>query len=224
VSAPVVEEILGRFAAASNATLLGRIGDRRVVYKPIAGVRPLWDFEAATLADREVLAREIAEALGFPGLVPPIRFGTGPLGVGTIQDFVDADPAFDPIPLIRSGDRSLWPVALLDLVIDNADRKAGHILGDRDGTLRSIDHGLCLHRDPKLRTILWGFAGIPFPAAMVGALDRLAEHLAPILEAVTDRLGAPEADALAGRVARFRAEPLHPGPPDDRPAIPWPPV
>ena len=224
MNGPVVEEILGSFVAASNATLLGRIGDRRVVYKPAAGVRPLWDFDAATLADREVFAHDIAEALGFHGLVPQTRLGTGPLGPGAIQDFVEDDPSFDPIPPIRRSDPALWPIAVLDLVIDNADRKAGHILAGPGGALRAIDHGLCLHHEPKLRTVLWGFAGAPLPAAMVDALHRLAGRLSPILDAVTERLGEAEAGALAARVARLRTEPVHPDPPDDRPAVPWPPV
>ena len=224
MSGPVVEEILGSFVAASNATLLGRVGNRRVVYKPIRGVRPLWDFDATTLAEREVLAWEIAEALGFAGLVPPTAIGSGPLGPGAIQDYVDADPGFDPVPAVREADPALWPIAVLDLVIDNADRKAGHILTGSDGALRAIDHGLSLHQEPKLRTVLWGFAGQPLPPDMVDAVEELAGRLSPILDRVAGRLGSPEAAALGDRVSRLRDRPIHPDPPADRPAVPWPPV
>ena len=218
-----VAEIVGRFAGATNTTLLGRTADGGlVVYKPVAGARPLWDFDAATLAAREVLAHRLAGALGFDGLVPETEAGDGPLGPGAVQRYVDADPGYDPLPALRTGDPALWPVALLDLVANNADRKAGHLLAE-GGALRAIDHGLTFHPRPKLRTVLWAFAGRALPPGMVEALGRLGGALGPLLQEVEAALGPAEAAALQQRVADLAAHPVHPEPPDDRPPIPWPP-
>ena len=222
---PRITEIVGRFTRASNATLLARAGPELVVYKPTAGERPLWDFPVDTLAAREVLSYEVDRALGF-GLVPETVLGDGPLGPGSIQRFVTVDESFDPVPLIRAADPRLWPVALLDLVTNNADRKAGHVLAE-EGTRRlfAIDHGLTFHPEDKLRTVLWGFAGQPLPAELLEPLDRLAEAVDGALGGrVASLLGPAELAALRERVRTLRSVPVHPLPPDDRHAVPWPPV
>lgn len=216
----VVDEIIGRFAAASNTTLLGRARGRLVVYKPIAGSRPLWDFDAATLADREVLTARIAQALGFD-CVPETEIGDGPLGPGSVQRFVDRDDAFDPIALIRRADDVLWPVALLDIIVNNADRKAGHLIME-GGRLRAVDHGLTFHPEPKLRTVLWTLAGAPLPVEMQDALTRL--KVAGAAGWIEEALGPVEAAAFEDRLRGIAARPVHPDPPTDRPPLPWPPL
>ena len=221
---PEISEVLGRLPFASNATLLARTADEElVVYKPEAGERPLWDFPTGTLAAREALTYEISAAAGLD-LVPETVLADGPFGVGSIQRFVAEDQAFDPAPLINAGDPSLWPVAVLDIIINNADRKAGHILRDLDdGRLWCIDHGVTLHDEPKLRTVLWVFSGCALPEDLVSALEALSEALDGVLSSTAaQRLNEFEADALRRRVRNLLRRPVHPDPPLDRPAMPWP--
>ncbi len=219
-----VAEVVGQLQGASNATLLGRLADGTlVVYKPSRGEQPLWDFEFGTLAVREALTYEVSEALGF-GLVPETVLGDGPFGTGSIQRFIEEDPEFNPAPLINEADPSLWPVAVLDLLINNADRKAGHLIaGAHDGRLWCIDHGVSLHEDPKLRTVLWNFSGEALPDEMVSAVEGFGEALdTGLRERVADLLSDREAAALLTRTKALLATPLHPDPPADRPALPWP--
>lgn len=222
---PQIVEIHGAFASASNATLLCSITDgERVIYKPDAGVRPLWDFSPHSLAVREVLAYRVDQALGFDS-VPETVLGDGPYGPGIVQRFVDQDHSVDPVALVQDGDPRLWPVAVLDLVTNNADRKIGHVLIEAGtGVVRSIDHGLTFHEDDKLRTVLWAFAGRELPDEMVQALRRLRGALEDWLAAeVADRLGRGARAALTRRVEGLAEVPRHPHPPSDRPAVPWPP-
>ncbi|NQV06719.1 phosphatidylinositol kinase, partial [bacterium] len=192
----IVDEIVGRFVSASNVTLLGRSSGALVVYKPLSGNRPLWDFDVETLAIREVLTYEISEAMGL-GAVPPTVLGDGPLGPGAIQVFVEEDEAADPIDLVQNAHDSLWPLAVLDVIVNNADRKAGHVLIDTAAHIWGIDHGLTFHPEDKLRTVLWGLSGRPLPEDMVAAVDALATALDGGLAATTSQsLGAEEADAL----------------------------
>jgi hypothetical protein len=221
---PVVQELVGRFASASNATLLATTEDGDlVVYKPARGERPLWDFPRESLAWREVLTYRVGAALGFD-LVPETVIGDGPLGPGSIQRFVEHDSTYDPIADVRACDPRLWPCAVLDVVCNNADRKLGHILRDSAGGLHAIDHGLTFHPDDKLRTVLWGFAGLPVPDTALAALDRLRDALdGPLAGDIASALGDPSLGALRERVARLRQSGVHPEPPDDRPPLPWPP-
>jgi hypothetical protein len=221
----IVTEIIGRYVSASNVTLLGRSGDTRVIYKPTAGNRPLWDFDVTTLAIREVLTYRLSEVMGLD-VVPETVLGDGPLGPGAVQRFIDEDAAADPVEMIRSSDPVLWPIAVLDLVANNADRKAGHLLTERTtGRLFGIDHGLTLHPDDKLRTVLWGFAGRAIPDSLVAAVRTLRGALRNDFGDELERdLGAAEAAALDARVDRLLARPVHPEPPEHRPPIPWPPV
>lgn len=223
MSGRVVDEIVGRFAGASNATLLGRSAGDLVIYKPVAGTRPLWDFDAHTLAAREVLTYRVAAALGLD-LVPRTELGEGPLGPGAVQQFIDEDTDFDPVPLLHEPDPLLWPVAALDLVCNNADRKAGHLLREAGtGRLYAIDHGLTFHSEPKLRTVLWGFAGRRLPKALRGALAGLDGQIGALVGFAADHLGHTDAEAFRSRVGRLLEDPIHPGPPVDRPPVPWPP-
>lgn len=221
--APEVVEVIGRFAAASNATLLATTADgERVIYKPVAGEAPLWDFPPDSLAVREVLTYEASRALGFD-VVPETVWGSGPFGPGAVQRFVDEAPDFDAFALVRSCDPVLWPVAVLDVVCNNADRKLGHLVGTGH-RLWAIDHGLTFHPEDKLRTVLWGFAGRPLPEAMHGALDRFVAAVDGDLgNRLVSGLGAAERSAARHRAAALRRAGHHPHPPDDRPAVPWPP-
>ena len=218
-----ITDVLGRFRNASNATLLATTDmGRLVVYKPEQGQRPLHDFDCRTLPAREVLTFEVSEAAGLRS-VPETRPVEGPFGPGSAQKFVDVDEEFDPALLINRADDKLWPMATLDLLINNADRKAGHVIADRSGHLWCIDHGVTLHTQPKLRTVMWGFSGLPLPDDMVAAVRRLEKELDHRLHArAAELLSRREADALVDRVKNLLAEPVHPYPPTDRPPLPWP--
>ena len=179
-------------------------------------------FHPGTLAAREVLTFQTSQAAGLE-VVPETLFAEGPFGPGSAQRFVEADPEFDAAGPINDADPSLWPVAVLDVLVNNADRKAGHFLKDAGGRLWCIDHGVTFHSEAKLRTVLWNFAGRPLPEEMVGAAGRLREALRGWLYAEVMRLlGKPEADALTGRVEACWTTRFIPRPPEDRPPIPWP--
>lgn len=221
----VLVAVTGHMPHASNTTVLAidQAGDRWV-YKPERGENPLWDFAPGTLAAREVLTYEVASALGLD-LVPETVLAEGPFGPGSAQRFIDEDFDFDPRPLFSPRlDPRLWPVAVLDLVCNNADRKVGHLIRERiSERLWAIDHGLTFHAAPKLRTVLWGFSGQALPLPLLEAVKRLR---ASLMEGLTDRvadlLSTAEAAALAERVNLLLADPVHPPPPADRPAVPWP--
>jgi hypothetical protein len=218
-------EVLGHLPYASNTTLLARARTGELwVYKPVAGEQPLWDFPYQSLAAREVLAFEVSEAMGLD-LVPETRMAEGRFGPGSAQRFLTEDSTFDPRPLFHGRlDRRLWPFAVLDLVTNNADRKVGHMLPEADtGRLWAIDNGLTFHPEPKLRTVLWGFAGDPIPSELLDAVARLEEQLhRGLCDRIAEMLTPAESGALVHRVSDLLASGVHPYPPDDRPAIPWP--
>ena len=155
-------ELLGRIPWASNATVLAKLTHEGLeglaVYKPARGERPLWDFPDGTLYRREVAAYLVSEQLGWR-LVPPTLARDGPLGVGSVQLYVDADPEVTAFELLGDGNPSMARIAAFDVVTNNADRKAGHCLAGQDGHVWAIDHGLCFHVQAKLRTVLWDLAG-----------------------------------------------------------------
>jgi len=221
----VLVEVEGQMPYASNTTVLAKDGNGGLwVYKPERGENPLWDFAWRTLAAREVLTYEVASGLGLD-LVPETVLAEGPFGPGSAQRFVEEDFDFDPRPLFSPRlDPRLWPVAVLDLVCNNADRKVGHMIRDKTtDRLWAIDHGLTFHSEPKLRTVLWGFAGEAIPEPLVEALKALRSQLASGLTArVAELLSEEEAVALSDRVEQLLGVPVHPHPPDDRPAVPWP--
>ena len=220
-----ITELIGYFTSASNAAFLARCDDDRlVVYKPVAGERPLWDFPTGSLAIREYLTFRVDAALGFDN-VPETALGDGPHGPGVLQRYIEADHDYDVVSLIERADPTLWPVAVLDVLANNADRKVGHLLWEPgSGRIRSIDHGLTFHADEKLRTVLWGFAGLALPDPLVAAVVRLQAALTGDLGAeIGDRLDGESLAVLRRRVEDLLERPVHPLPPDDRPAMPWPP-
>lgn len=220
-----ISKVVARFAGASNATFLGTDPqDKPWVYKPTAGVRHLWDFPSETLANREILAYEVSECMSLD-LVPETVAADGPFGPGAAQRYRETDPDFDQRQWFEEDtDPQLWPVAVFDLITNNADRKLGHILVDSPtGRLFAIDHGLTFHHQDKLRTVLWGFGGQPIPSRYLQALGRLWEALKGDLGDRAAQLLAPEeTQALHRRTKRLLDNPIHPEPPPDRPALPWP--
>ena len=222
-------EVEGRLVVASNATLYCTVRDggreAACVYKPVAGERPLWDFPAGSLAGREVSAYHVSAAAGWY-LVPPTVFRDGPFGPGMCQLWIESDESVDVIALAKSTDHpALREMAVFDAVINNADRKIGHLLPDRQGHLYGCDHGVCFGEDYKLRTVLWQWRGRQLPETAVTALGRLRGALAEgDLRTELDRWLSPdEVEATRQRVELLLEHNVHPFPPEDWPAVPWPP-
>jgi uncharacterized repeat protein (TIGR03843 family) len=245
-------DVEGRLVDASNATLYCAISHDGVsahcVYKPINGERALWDFPDGTLAGREVAAYLVSEATGLH-LIPPTVLRPGPFGTGMVQLWVDTkegDDLVDVLPpqdtpdgwrmVLRAHDRFGDPAVLahadhpavrllaaLDVVINNADRKGGHVLHATDGNVYGVDHGICLHNENKLRTVLWGFVGEQLPDEAVDGLGRMRAALDTGLgQQLRDHLTRQEIRALRDRTDALLASPRYPKPnPDGRP-IPWP--
>lgn len=220
---PEIGKVVGAFREATNTTLLAETVDgEQVVYKPEAGQRPLWDFEAATLPVREWLTYLVSLSLSLR-IVPQTALGDGPLGPGSIQRYVEPAGGVDVVALATSAHPSLWPVAVLDIVINNADRKLGHLLPGSGGTIWAIDHGLTFHAEEKLRTVLWAFGGITIPDSLRTGLATLRSDLTGELgERLSSHLGEGARAACVRRTDDLLAHPRHPHPPQDRPALPWP--
>jgi hypothetical protein len=230
----------GRLVEASNASFVGvarlpgaggapstaRGGglEVRCVYKPIAGEAPLWDFPDGTLAHREVAAFLVSEAAGWD-VVPPTAFRErGPLGPGMAQQWIDVDREMDLLEALRAGHAGLRRIALFDAVVNNTDRKGGHLLPAPDGRLLGVDHGVCFAVEPKLRTILWGWRGSALDAGETATLERLRAALEGRLGRQLRRhLAADETVALRQRVAALLSVGRFPHPSPDWPAVPWPP-
>jgi uncharacterized repeat protein (TIGR03843 family) len=222
-------EVEGRLVVASNATLYCTVRhdgqEAGCVYKPVAGERPLWDFAVGSLAGREVAAYAVSRAAGW-NLVPPTVFRDGPFGPGMCQLWIDADTSVDLVSLARSSDhRALRDMAVFDAVVNNADRKIGHLLPVSDGRLYGCDHGVCFGEEYKLRTVLWQWRGRSLPKRAVEALTRLQRALAEDLGAeLMGRITPDEVNATRKRVELLLEHRVHPYPPEDWPAVPWPPI
>jgi uncharacterized repeat protein (TIGR03843 family) len=220
-------EIVGRLVEASNATLYCRVKldgkQAACVYKPVAGERPLWDFPDGTLAGREVAAYAVSETAGW-GTVPPTVLRDGPFGPGMCQLWIDVDEAADVVAMLRGSDPRLRPIALFDAVVNNADRKGGHLLPTETGRIFAVDHGVCFAATDKLRTLLWNWAGEPLAGDESDLLRRLRSDLDNGLGvALADLLTPDEIEATAARVNRLLASGTLPVPTDEWPAVPWPP-
>ncbi|SDG07919.1 conserved hypothetical protein [Blastococcus aurantiacus] len=220
-------DLEGRMLDASNVTLVGAIrsGDLggECVYKPVAGERPLWDFPDGTLAGREISAFLVSEATGWR-VVPPTVLREGPFGPGMVQLWIDGDEDVDLAEFVRRDDPALRRMAVFDAVVNNADRKGGHIIPMPDGHVYGVDHGICFSVEPKLRTLLWRWAGRPIPLAALEVLERLSEELLGDLgEQLHEHLTRREVRRTQQRVAELLRTKLHPEPSGDWPALPWPP-
>ncbi|WP_405874660.1 SCO1664 family protein [Streptomyces sp. NBC_00005] len=241
--------------AALYCTISHEGQEAACIYKPVAGERPLWDFPDGNLARREVAAYEVSEATGW-GLVPPTVLREGPYGEGMVQLWIEVSAEGDaaellalvdgeePEPgwkaiglaevgegrtalLVHADDERLRRLAVLDAVINNADRKGGHLLPTAEGRLYAIDHGVTFNTENKLRTLLWGWAGEPLEPEAVDVLKTLQEALGTQGALATRLAGlitGAELEATRARVAVLLESGRHPEPSGEWPAIPWPPV
>jgi hypothetical protein len=226
-------EVLGLLPNSSNYTYLARLeapagtaGEALAVYKPAQGESPLWDFPTGSLHRREVAAYRLARFLGWPRIPPTVTRRQAPMGVGALQLFIPAESGRVFFNLREQRLSELLPVALFDIVSNNADRKAGHHLLDEAGRLWVIDHGLTFHVDPKLRTIIWDFAGEPLPKPYRADLERACAGLrAGELEAALKGLVSGRELELLERRLRGVLEPAWRFPsPTSAWSVPWPPV
>ena len=221
-------EILGLMPRASNYTFLARVrrgeDECHAVYKPRDGEAPLWDFPDGTLCKREVAAYVVARALGWPS-VPPTVLRDGPEGIGSAQLFVEFDPREHFFTLQDRWADDFRRVAVFDAIVNNADRKGGHCLLGRDGAIHVIDHGVCFSPQPKLRTVIWDFAGDAIPDELLEDVSRLERDLreGETRGALRDLLDPLEVDATARRAAALLRTRRYPLPGIDRP-YPWPAV
>jgi uncharacterized repeat protein (TIGR03843 family) len=205
----------GRIMPASNATFLGQIGEVRVVYKPISGERPLWDFPIGTLADRqEPDPEQEAVTLVEEGSMPP--------GWKHVFDGIDGRDL--PVSLVHEDSEPLRRMAVFDVLVNNADRKGGHVLEMSDGHRYGVDHGVTFHVEHKLRTVLWGWLGDPVPEDDLAEVLRVGKDLSGLLgDQLSAHLTDPEIDAMGRRCRRLSERAVMPAPHGSYPAIPWPP-
>jgi uncharacterized repeat protein (TIGR03843 family) len=242
-------EPIGQLRGASNGSLLCQdAAENLFVYKPVAGERPLWDFPDDTLSGREVAAANIDAMLGW-GLVPPTRWiADGPAGPGMVQKWIDevdelrpvnifdaqsvpvgwlsvleaVDQWGDPVVLAHDASESLMRMALFDAIVNNADRKAGHVLADENGQIYAIDHGVCFNEEPKLRTVLWGWVDQPIRKPDLMALENLKQTLGDFHDQIDSYLLREESHELRQRIGELLETQLFPQPSAEWPAIPWP--
>lgn len=236
--------LVGRHPDASNAVFLvdveGVRGDTtRALYKPVAGERPLWDFPRGELARREVLAWKVARALRFDFVPCTVWRDDAPAGPGSLQQWIEDTRLEDvavvtecapgwvhvldaaltdgsPVQLVHRDLPELQALALFDALLNNGDRKAGHILRDPSGNLHAVDHGVTFHAEPRLRTVLWGFEGRAIPREL---LERLHSVDLPSAAGILDD---EECSALAARRSDLLERGVFPGPSEAWPSIPWP--
>lgn len=241
--------LTGRIRTASNATFVGSIGDTTVVYKPIRGEKPLWDFPDGCLAHREVAAYLVSEALGW-NIVPKTWLRDGPLGEGMVQLWQEPDPEQDAVDLMPADEvpetgwkhvlegqddagrivalvhedtAALRRMGVFDVIVNNADRKGDHILAMKDGHRYGVDHGLTFHSEHKLRTVLWGWVGEELNANELEGIDRVQQSLSTELGAELDELlTADEIASLTARCTRSTSMARFGAPGGRMSAVPWP--
>lgn len=248
-------EVSGRLVDSSNHAMLARLEvagqPYQVVYKPLAGERPLWDFPDGELGRREVAAYLLSSSLGWQQVPLTVWREDGPMGPGMCQLWVDGDspepfielftpdsvPAdwikvlqgFDgsgcPVVLAHADSIELQRLAVFDYLANNADRKAGHLIVTRQGRvprLWAIDHGLTFHVEPKLRTVLWGFADRELPAAIKDSLGLLTAEFETFAAAASEQLDDLSIEWVRKRAERLIEEGTFPTPQAEGPAVPWP--
>jgi uncharacterized repeat protein (TIGR03843 family) len=218
-------EITGRLVDASNATLFGTVtlGSEsfEVIYKPVAGERPLWDFPDGTLADREYAAFLLSDLSGF-NLVPPTILREGPAGFGMVQRWIDVDDSINLAEFFGQDLPALRELALFDSIINNTDRKIGHLLPSVDGHLFACDHGVTFHSEDKLRTVLWQWAGDDLTTEEISKVKSVAERVSNNPDLFAPHITPVEYLSLQARILRLLDEAKMPSPSDDWPPIPWP--
>ncbi|MBC7236878.1 MAG: SCO1664 family protein [Chloroflexi bacterium] len=194
---------------SSNYTFLVSVQDAELqalaVYKPSRGERYLWDFEAGTLCRREVAAYVVSQYLGWPD-IPPVVLREGPEGIGTVQLFIetDWDEHFFTLREDPAHEETFRRLALFDYIVNNADRKGGHVMKGRDGRIWAIDHGLTFHVDYKLRTVIWDYAGQPIAETLLKDLALLREQAmnarSPLARALLHLLDRGEIKIFGSRI------------------------
>jgi hypothetical protein len=223
-------QLEGQFVYGSNYTFMVECRYKgntlKAVYKPMRGERPLWDFPDQTLAHREVAAYLVSDALGWD-LVPSTVFRTDEslMGPGSAQLFIEHNPEYYYFNFEEKDQKLLPEVMLFDLLINNADRKGGHLLVDPEGKLWLIDHGLCFNVEDKLRTVVWDHAGEPIPEHLLADLQSVIPRLdpdQPLYTMLTPYLLSEEIQALQERAQNLLHSGIFPLPPEDRRAYPWP--
>lgn len=220
-------KITGRLVDASNATMLAKIDDDgdgiQVIYKPVAGERPLWDFPHGTLAEREFAAYLLSTHGGFD-VVPFTILRDGPFGLGAVQQWIEIDEEIDLVEFFQRDDDRLRRMALFDAVVNNTDRKIGHLLPTKDGRVLGCDHGVTFHEEDKLRTVLWQWASQQLTSAEISLLENVLTSLtADLGELLNPYLTVTEINALEFRIQRLLQESKFPEPSQDWPSVPWPP-
>jgi len=219
-------EVTGRLVDASNATLYAQCtldeSSMAVIYKPVAGERPLWDFTDGNLAQREYAAYVISE-MGEFHVVPPTVLRDGPFGIGMVQQWIDIDESIDLAHFYRTDSPQLRKMALFDAVINNTDRKIGHLLPITSDRVLGCDHGVTFHEEDKLRTVLWQWADKPLSDLELQQLTALELAIkgsnAELLALITEN----EVNALLARINSLLQSGTFPSPNDEWPAVPWPP-
>lgn len=220
--------LTGQFAWGSNYTFLAHVkgdGDQLLaVYKPAEGEQPLWDFPRKSLAQREVAAYLTSEALGWDLVPPTVLRLDGPAGGGSLQYYVDADPERHYFSFEPEQKQRLQPAAVFDVLINNADRKGGHVILDEHDHLWLIDHGVCFHQDYKLRTVIWDFREQPIPGELLRDVGELLAELEPgrtLHDQLQPLLHPAEIEALTERARQLLEHGRFPVPGSGR-AYPWP--
>lgn len=226
-------EMLGRLLASTNHAMYCRITRAcpdpeppvvvDAVYKPIAGERPLDDFPDETLARREVAAYLVSASSGW-GIVPPTVLRDGPFGLGALQLWIDADESVDVVSLVVEDDPRLRRIAVFDAIVNNTDRKGGHLLPVAGGHIFGVDHGVCFSPIPKLRTVLWGWRGQAIDDSELAVVAKVRRALDGVLAAQLAELLDPiEITATIRRADRLLDTRRFPRPSANWPAVPWPP-
>jgi uncharacterized repeat protein (TIGR03843 family) len=217
--------VLGRLVEASNATLFCEVvledDTINAVYKPIVGEEPLWDFPDGTLAFREVASFEVSRLLGWD-LVPETILRDGPYGEGMLQRWVDIDETVDRIALAQSQDLAIARMAIFDALINNTDRKIGHLLPAEDGRILGCDHGVTFHTEPKLRTVIWQFRGEEIPDEIFS--DLVSFDIDSAKRILGKLLSEEEVDSFESRWLEIVDQRRYPMPSPSWPAVPWPPI
>jgi uncharacterized repeat protein (TIGR03843 family) len=236
-------KVIGQMVNASNSTLVVEHEANRFIYKPRSGERPLWDFPDNTLHLRERAAYVVSEMLGWD-VVPKTTIQDGPYGIGSFQAWIDAEPMtvdiFPPnlvpenwltivsgideegnqVTLAHEDSARLQQIAVFDAVVNNADRKAGHLLTDDHGQTFGIDHGVTFNSEDKLRTVLWGWIGQVITGSQLADLETLKSKIAG--SELEELLSEAEIAALLERIDHLLEVKIMPSPSPHWPAVPWP--
>lgn len=226
-------EVLGRLLESTNQALFCRLTRAcpdpeppvvvEAIYKPIRGERPLDDFPDGTLSRREVAAHLVSETTGW-AIVPPTVMREGPFGEGMVQLWIDVDPTVDVVGLVIDDDPRLRSIAVFDAIVNNTDRKGGHLLPVRGGHIFGVDHGVCFSAVPKLRTVLWAWRGERLEPDELEVVSRVRDELDGDLgRELLAFLDPVEVQATGMRADRLLRTGRFPRPSPNWPAVPWPP-